>query len=293
MTIRLVTDSTADIPADFIKRWNITVVPAYVNFSRGDGKVETLRDGIDIDIDTFYERLVKSDPLPTTSQPTIEDFFQVYEKLSSLKGDTVISVHVSSKLSGTYNSAFQAREHILHSDRVEIIDSGSASMGLGMAVLAGARAIEAGATVSLVIETIENALSQMQTYFVLDTLEYLQKGGRIGKAQAFVGSLLSVKPILTLEDGEVPAICTSAHQGQGNAAPREHHRRVGYSLRGLHHIQHHERGRGSTEEGLGPLAGGRQDYHDQNRLQHRRPYGTGSCRHNCTQRPLRPPRPSW
>ena len=203
MTIRLVTDSTADIPADFVKRWKITVVPAYVNFSRGDGEIETLRDGIDIDIDTFYERLVKSDPLPTTSQPTIEDFFQVYEKLSSLKGDTVISVHVSSKLSGTYNSAFQAREHILHSDRVEIIDSGSASMGLGMAVLAGARAIEAGATVSLVIETIENALSQMQTYFVLDTLEYLQKGGRIGKAQAFVGSLLSVKPILTLEDGEV------------------------------------------------------------------------------------------
>ena len=214
MTIRLVTDSTADIPAELVKRWNITVVPTYVNFSRGEGQVETLRDGLDIDIDTFYERLAESDTLPTTSQPTIEDFFQVYEKLSSLSGDTVISIHLSSKLSGTCNSAFQAKEHILNPDRVEIIDSGSVSMGLGMAVLAGARAIEADATVQLVIKTIEKTLSQLQIYFVLDTLEYLQKGGRIGKAQAFMGSLLSIKPILTVEDGEIQPLARVRTRGK-------------------------------------------------------------------------------
>ncbi len=202
MAIRLVADSTADLPAGLVDGWNITIVPAYVNFSRAGGGVETLRDGVEIDTDAFYKRLVESPTLPTTSQPSAQDFLEVYQDIIQ-KGDRVISVHISSKLSGTYNSATQAKAALKNPAAVEVVDSASASMGAGMTALAGARAIASGAGMDEALQEIREAAARMRIYFMVDTLEYLQKGGRIGKAQAFVGSLLSLKPILTIANGEI------------------------------------------------------------------------------------------
>ena len=208
MAIRLVTDSTADLPPKLAEQWNIKVVPLYVNFA-GRGKnadsaeaIETLRDGVDIGPDEFYRRLVESSALPTTSQPSIQDFLEVYQELTK-SGDKVISVHISSKLSGTCNSAVQARERLGGDARVEVVDSGLTSMGLGMAVMAGARAVESGADFDAALQEVRKAASESRVLFMVDTLAYLQKGGRLGKAQAFLGSLLGIKPILTMRDGEL------------------------------------------------------------------------------------------
>ena len=209
MAIRLVTDSTADLSPELAERWNIKVVPLYVNFASGRGEgtdaaegIETLRDGVDISPDEFYRRLVESGVLPTTSQPSVQDFLEVYQELTK-DGDEVISVHISSKLSGTSNSAVQAKERLGGDARVEVVDSGLASMGVGMTVLAGARAVESGADFDTALQEVRKASSELRIFFMVDTLVYLQKGGRLGKAQALLGSLLSIKPILTMRDGEI------------------------------------------------------------------------------------------
>ena len=134
MAIRLVTDSTADLPPELAEKWNIKVVPLYVNFRQeeGDatpktGAVETLRDGVDIGLDVFYRRLAESSALPTTSQPTIQDFLQVYQEMTNGE-DQVISVHISSVLSGTHNSAVQAKNSLGNSARVEVVASSGAEI---------------------------------------------------------------------------------------------------------------------------------------------------------------------
>ena len=203
MTIRIVTDSTSDISSDFARNLGVIVVPAYVNFTGADGAVETLKDGLDLSTDDFYDRLANSEILPTTSQPTISDFTEVYESLIQDPEDMVVSIHVSSKLSGTYNSAVQARRSLKNPAQVEVIDSQSASMALGLVVLGAARALRNGAELQQILAETETAISQVRGFFLLDTLEYLVKGGRISKTQALLGNMLSVKPILALQDGEV------------------------------------------------------------------------------------------
>ena len=182
----------------------IVVVPLNVHF--GD---ESYKDGIDITSEEFYTRLKGVAELPKTSQPSVNDFVQAYEHLTS-QGDDVISIHISEKLSGTLNSAWQARntwEEAAGSrqgqGRVEIVDSGMASMGLGLVVLEVARLVNDGASIEDVGRALENMVPSTKCFVLLDTLEYLAKGGRIGKANAFLGSLLSIKPILTIADGEV------------------------------------------------------------------------------------------
>ena len=204
MAVRIVTDSTADLPPELVEKWGITVVPLYVNFHGRNASValESLRDGPDIGADAFYQRLAASSTLPTTSQPTVNDFLQQYRALCQ-DDDRVISVHISSKLSGTVSSALQARGQMEDPKKVEVVDSGLASMALGLAVLAGARAAAAGLDSEDVVQAVREACTQTQVFFMVDTLEYLQKGGRIGKAQALLGSLLSIRPILTVRDGEV------------------------------------------------------------------------------------------
>ena len=196
MTIRIVTDSSCDLPSNLINRHGITVLPCYVIVDD-----ETFKDGVEIQADDFYSRLQMGGRTPTTSQPTPSDFQDAYSELIG-RGDQVISIHVSSKLSGTLNSAEQARNSLGFSNELEIIDSKLASIPMGLAVLDAAIMAAQGRDVHEVASKVRQRLDSHHGLFALDTLEYLQKGGRIGKARAFMGSVLNVKPILRLQDGE-------------------------------------------------------------------------------------------
>jgi DegV family protein with EDD domain len=202
MAIKIITDSTSDLPADLAEKANIRVVPLYINFMGDGNQIQSLRDGIDVDPDEFYHRLGQESKLPTTSQPSVQDFTEVYQEYLE-NGDQIISIHVSSKLSGTWNSATQAHEQLDGNPNLVIIDSGLVSMGMGMAVLAGAQALNNGKSFEEIQEVIHAACSKLKLFCMVDTLEYLQKGGRLGKGAAFLGSLLSLKPILALTDGEI------------------------------------------------------------------------------------------
>ena len=196
MTVRIVTDSSADLPQNLIDQHQITVLPCYVVVDD-----QAYKDGIEIQADAFYARLQAEGRTPTTSQPTVADFQALYRDLVS-QGHQVISIHVSAKLSGTLNSAEQAKASLVDSSQVEIIDSRLASIPLGLAVLDAASILETGAEFHQAADKIRQGLDRHHGLFALDTLEYLHKGGRIGKARAFMGSVLSVKPILRIQDGE-------------------------------------------------------------------------------------------
>ncbi len=196
MTVRIVTDSSADLPQNLIDQHQITVLPCYVVVDD-----QTYKDGIEIQADAFYARLQAEGRTPTTSQPTVADFQALYRDLVS-QGHQVISIHVSAKLSGTLNSAEQAKASLVDGSQIEIIDSRLASIPLGLAVLDAASILETGAEFHQAADKIRQGLDRHHGLFALDTLEYLHKGGRIGKARAFMGSVLSVKPILRIQDGE-------------------------------------------------------------------------------------------
>lgn len=168
---------------------------------------ETYLDTIDLTADNFYDKLKASDVLPTTSQPSPAEFSEVYEELLNEDSECeIISIHISSILSGTYQSATIAKS-MLDEDRekrVHVVDGKSASYGTGMQVVLAAELAAQGASVDQILEAIQQRQDNYAVYFLVDTLEYLQKGGRIGKAASLVGSLLSIKPILSLEpDGRV------------------------------------------------------------------------------------------
>lgn len=196
MAIRIVTDSCADLSPQLAEREKVTVLPCYVVV--GD---VTYRDGVDLSHDEFYDQLRSTIRLPTTAQPSVADFQGVYEELLS-QGHQILSIHVSGKLSGTLNSAHQAKAALGESVPIEIVDSQLASMPEGLVVLAAAQLAGQGDSYQQLADRVREDLPLTHGIFLLDTLEYLQKGGRIGKAQAFVGSVLSVKPILKLQDGE-------------------------------------------------------------------------------------------
>ena len=211
MTVRVITDSTADLPPEMAAELRIEVVPLNVHFG-----TDTFRDGIDLSADEFYERLVASPRPPTTSQPSVGAFLEVYQK--ALEGaDGIVSVHISAKVSGTWNSAVQAREQLSDSSKVTVVDTGQASMGLGWVAVAAARAAQAGASMDEVASLARSAAEQVRVLFLVDTLEYLQKGGRIGKAQAMFGSVLAIKPILTIQEGEVHPLERVRTRGKGVA----------------------------------------------------------------------------
>lgn len=197
MTVRIVTDSTCDLPAEDIDRYGITVVPLIVFF--GD---EALLDRIDVTPADFYARMAAFKGLPRTSQPSVELFQDAYRSLAA-DGVDIVSIHISSRLSGTLNAASVAREVVKEEVHVDLIDSYNVSLGLGLIVLEAARAAAAGATLPEVVATARRAMDRVSVHVVVDTLEYLQKGGRIGRARSFLGSVLSIKPIIRVEDGEV------------------------------------------------------------------------------------------
>jgi len=198
MTVRIVTDSTADLSQDIVDQYGITVVPLTVFF--GD---EALLDGVDIDPDQFLTRLASSPILPRTSQPSAELFRQAYERLAQ-ETKEIVSIHLSSKLSGTLNSASVARDQVVHGDlRIELIDSYTVSLGLGLIVREAAAAASAGAGLAEVVAVARHAMDRVSVAILVTTLEYLRRGGRIGRASSFLGSVLSIKPIISVEDGEV------------------------------------------------------------------------------------------
>jgi len=197
MTVKIVTDSTADLPPQLAQQLGIIVVPVYVRFGE-----KVYRDGVDISEDEFYQKLVDSPTHPTTSQPSPGDFADVYSKLSQ-ETDEIVSIQVTSKLSGTYNSALQGRELAGARCRIEVVDSLALSMGLGLIAMAAARLAAAGESLPIVMEEIRQAIPNIRLLGVFDTLKYLLRGGRIGKAKALLGSILNVKPLITIRDGEL------------------------------------------------------------------------------------------
>jgi DegV family protein with EDD domain len=197
MTVKIVTDSSADLPEEVVKALGITVVPLYVRF--GD---EVYRDRVDISEDEFYERLQHDPVHPNTTQPTPQDFVNVYQKLAQ-GADGIVSIHLSAKLSGTCSSALQAKGVVANECSVEVIDSETLSMALGLIVISAARAAKDGKSLDEVEAVARQTMSKIRLLALLDTLKYLLLGGRIGKAKALLGSILNVKPILTLKDGEV------------------------------------------------------------------------------------------
>lgn len=198
MPVRIVTDSTADLPQDIVDRYGITVVPLTVFFGE-----EALLDGVDIDPDQFLVRLASSPVLPRTSQPSTEAFREVYERLGQESAE-IISIHLSSKLSGTLNSAAVARDQVAHGGlHIELIDSYTVSLGLGLIVREAAAVAAAGGTLKEVVAAARHAMDRVSVAILVDTLEYLRRGGRIGRASSFLGSVLSIKPIISIENGEV------------------------------------------------------------------------------------------
>ncbi len=197
MAVRVVTDSTSDISQESAAELGVTVVPALVAF--GD---DELRDGVDIPPTAFFERLVSSREFPRTSQPPVEAFATVYREIAAA-GDDIASIHVSSRLSGTLNSASIASETSELETRVEVVDSYSASVGLRAAVLAAADRAREGGSLEEVSDAARSVIARNHVVVALDTLEYLRKGGRIGRAQELFGSALRIKPIIHIDGGEV------------------------------------------------------------------------------------------
>jgi len=197
MTVKVVTDSTCDIPLQLMQDLGITVVPIHVVF--GD---KSYRDKIDISEDEFYEKLIHGPVHPTTSVPTPKDFADVYNKLAE-ETDEIISIHLTSKESGTFNSALLAKELVTRKCRIEVVDSLSLSMGLGLLVIEAAREAKAGASLEKVNELIRRSIPKVHLIILLDTLKYVVRGGRLGKAYGIIGSALRVKPMLTLKEGDL------------------------------------------------------------------------------------------
>ena len=197
MVVKIVTDTLSDITSDLAGELGVTVVPLYVRFGE-----EIYRDRVEITSEEFYRRLVTEDVLPSTTQPTPNDFSEVYNKLAG-ETDEILVIVVSSKLSGTYQSAQQAKDSLEGKCRIEIVDSLSVAMTQGLIVISAVEAVRAGATLDEAAELARGAVPRSHLVAYFDTLKYLAKGGRIGRAQGLLGSMLSVKPILTMKDGEM------------------------------------------------------------------------------------------
>jgi DegV family protein with EDD domain len=198
--IALVTDSTASMPQDLVNKYEIIVAPQILIWGK-----ENFEDGVNITPSEFYTRLKKTTIMPTTTQVTVAKFHEIYQSLLA-QDYQILTVVISSKLSGTLNSALQAREMQPANAPIEIIDSNSTAMALGFQLLTVARAIKQGASFAECVALAEKAKDHTGIFFAVDTLEFLHRGGRIGGATRFLGTMLNFKPILELRDGRVEPI---------------------------------------------------------------------------------------
>jgi DegV family protein with EDD domain len=201
MAVRIVTDSTADIPLEQAWALDITVVPLTVFFGE-----QAYLDGVELDTPTFYQKLQASPTLPRTSQPPPAKFQEAYARLIEEGADAIISVHLSSKLSGTYQSACNGRDALPDEMKyvpIVVIDSETISQGMGTPVMMAAEEARQGQGQAEIESRLRDRLARARILCTLDTLEYLRRGGRIGAARALVGNMLSVKPILAIKEGIV------------------------------------------------------------------------------------------
>ncbi|MCD6239417.1 MAG: DegV family protein [Thermotoga sp.] len=204
MAIRIVSDSACDIPEDMLKKYDITTVPLYVHLSER----ETYREWQDLDIHRFYDWMENSTFLPKTSQPSPTDFTKAYEPFLK-NGDDIISIHLSSGFSGTFQSAYVAKEMLkakYPNARIEVIDSRFPTIAEGYPVLMAAEYVRAGKKFDEVVEASKEVIKHTYAIFTVASLKYLQMGGRIGKAASLIGGILNFKPILAVENGEVGAL---------------------------------------------------------------------------------------
>lgn len=198
--IKIVTDSSSEISPEMAKELGITVMPIYVRFGE-----EVYRERVNISDEEFYKRLLEGSVHPATIQPGPDDFIKVYEKIAE-EADGIISIHISTKLSGTVNSALRAKSMVKTKCPIEVIDSQTISTALGLITIATAEAASHGKELQQVLEMAKDSMDNTHILCLLDTLKYLQIGGRIGKAKALLGTVLNVKPFISIKDGEVVPI---------------------------------------------------------------------------------------
>jgi DegV family protein with EDD domain len=198
VSVKIVTDSTSDISNELAKELGITVVPLTVSFGR-----ESFLDQVEMTTGEFYKRLAEEDIFPTTTQPPPATFADVFSRLCK-ESSEILTLTISSRLSGTYQSAINAKNMVESPDcRIEVIDSTKVTMACGLIAIVAARAAKAGAKLDEVVKLVKAKIPRSHSAIYFETLKYLAKGGRIGKAQGFLGSMLSIKPVLTIKDGEI------------------------------------------------------------------------------------------
>ena len=250
----IVLDSTADFPDAQIRFPNMRVVPLYVRFGE-----ESFRDYVELDPHDFYARLKTAPELPTTSQPTPQDFLTVYHALAGY--ERIYSLHISAKLSGTFQSASLAATE--EGDRIRLVDSESASVGIAMLAIGIQELLARGTTDEEIEALIERYRERSGILFTVDTLEFLAKGGRIGRGKALMGSLLNVKPILAIDDGEVHPVTRARGRAKAFDEFRKRFEEATTDGPGLSvaiaHAEARGRGRAAAGDRDGePAAGGRQ-----------------------------------
>ncbi|MBI3914356.1 MAG: DegV family protein [Chloroflexi bacterium] len=201
MPVQIVTDSTADLPPAVIERLGITVIPLTIQFGS-----KLLRDGIDITKPDMFQRLARVATPPISAPPSQKQFEEAYADLTRQPDSEVVAIHLSSKLSQTFSISSRAATPLLGRHKIILIDSQSISVGLGMMVTAAAEAAHSGASLDEVVKLVRGMIPRIYIGFFVETLDYLARGGRIGKAQAILGAMLNIKPLLILEEGEIVAL---------------------------------------------------------------------------------------
>jgi DegV family protein with EDD domain len=197
VTVKIVTDSASDIPSQVAHALGITIVPVYVNF--GD---KTYRDRVDISEDELYQKLVEGAVHPTTSAPSPGDFAEVYRRLSR-ESDEIVSIVITARESAVYDSALLGKEIAGERSHIEVVDSQSASMGLGFIAMAAAEAAQAGGDIGEVMEAAHQAIRKTHLLGTLDTVKYILKGGRLKRASTLLGAMLRVRPVITIREGKL------------------------------------------------------------------------------------------
>ena len=208
--LKIVTDSTCDLPEEIIKKYDITVIPCYINFSN-----KSYLDGVEITRQEFYERLVNSNPPPTTSAPSIGTFAKAYTELLEKGASAVLSIHISSVLSGIFNVACLAAE-ALENKLIQTFDPGQLSLGTGLVVEAAAKAAQEGKTLEEVLIIARDIARRTYTFAAANSLTYLQRSGRVSQVKARLGSLLQIKPILQMNQGKITTSASRTFKGSVN-----------------------------------------------------------------------------